>query len=279
MDVKSFQVIVRTEKSAYRYLFRQCFGSKRKIVCPRCKTERIYRLKTGYRSFMCRYDFSDYTGRWIGRVHIGPIQWLWVIKLFELEVSTRKIAHQVWISCPTALKATMTIRRAILAHAPEGDLLRGEVEADEAYFGGRRKGKRGRAAAVKVPVFGILERNGTALVSAVPDVSAKTLLSETVKKVRRGSIVYTDKFKGYDSLMFCGYRHLTIDHKKYFSSGKVYINGVEGFWSYAKERFIKYHGVSKNNFPLYLKEMEVRHNNRYNDIFDVIVSYLSDMVA
>ena len=53
-----------------------------------------------------------------------------------------------------------------------------------------------------------------------------------------------------------------IVHGKLFASGKAYINGLEGFWSYAKERLIKFHGISKENFPLYLKEMEFRYNNR-----------------
>jgi transposase len=79
-----------------------------------------------------------------------------------------------------------------------------------------------------------------------------------VKRVHRGGIVYTDKFKSYDSLMFCGYRHLQIDHTKRFVGGKVYINTLEGFWAFAKERLIKFHGVSKAHFPLYLKEMEFR---------------------
>jgi hypothetical protein len=76
-----------------------------------------------------------------------------------------------------------------------------------------------------VPVFGILERDGRVHVSVVPDVSAQRLLKLTVKKVRRGSVVYTDKFKSYDILMFYGYRHLKVDHHKYFSSGRVDING------------------------------------------------------
>jgi len=101
----------------------------------------------------------------------------------------------------------------------------------------------------------------------------------TVKTVRRGSIVYTDKFKSYDTLMFCGYRHLRIDHGKLFASGKVYINGLEGFWSYAKERFIKFHGVSKEYFPLYLKEMEFRYNNRHTILFHLIVRKLCFLVS
>jgi transposase len=202
-----------------------------------------------------------------------------ILKLFELEVSVRKMAQQMKLSYRAVYGAVNTIRMTILSHAADADvLLGGEVELDESYFGGRRKGNRGRGAAGKVPVFGILERGGIVQISAVPKVTAEILLSLTVKKVRRGSVVYTDKFKSYDSLMFCGYRHLKVDHGKYFSSGKVYINGLEGFWSWAKERLIKHHGVSKQQFPLYLKELEFRYNNRNSDIFDSIAKYLCDLV-
>lgn len=104
-------------------------------------------------------------------------------------------------------------------------------------------------------MFGILERKGIVRVEVLRNVTAEEILSHTIKTVRRGSILYTDKFKSYDSLMFCGYRHLRIEHGKIFTRGKVYINGLEGFWSYAKERLIKNHGVFKEKFPLYLKEM------------------------
>ena len=153
--------------------------------------------------------------------------------MFELEVSALRAAVQCGVRYPTALKAYDLLRYSILVSAPDApDLLAGEIELDESYFGGRRKGKRGRGAASKVPVFGLYERNGMVRVEVVPDVSARSLLEQTIKTVRCGSIVYTDKFRSYDSLMFCGYRHLRIDHGKTFSSGKVYINGLEGFWSY-----------------------------------------------
>jgi len=161
------------------------------------------------------------------------------------------MAQQMKLSYRAAYGAVSTIRMAILSHAADAAiLLGGEIELDESYFGGRRKGNRGRGAAGKVPVFGILERKGIVQVGVVPNVTAGTLLGLTVNKVRRGSIVYTDKFRSYDSLMFCGYRHLKVDHGKYFSSGKVTINGLEGFWSWAKERLMKHHGVSKQQFPL-----------------------------
>jgi transposase len=210
---------------------------------------------------------------------LSAVQWLSLIKLFELEVSVRKMSLQLGLSYRAVYGAVSAIRMAILSHAEDATtLLGGEIELDEAYFGGRRKGNRGRGAAGKVPVFGILEREGRVHVSVVPDVSAATLLKLTIKKVRRGSVVYTDKFGSYNSLMFCGYRHLKVDHQKYFSSGKVYINGLEGFWSWAKERLIKHHGVSKDYFPLYLKELEFRYNNRYEDLFDQVANYLCDLV-
>jgi transposase len=191
---------------------------------------------------------------------------LWLIKLFELEVSARKICEQIDLSYPTVLKALTVIRMAIVANSPDLQLLAGEIELDEFYFCGKRKGKRGRGAFNKVPVFGILERDGIVKVEVVNDVSAETLLNLNIKTVRRGSIVYTDKFRSYDALMCCGYRHLKVDHGKRFSTGKVYINGL------------KHHGVSKEKFPIYLKEMEFRYNNRNTQIFHELAKYLANLV-
>jgi transposase len=189
------------------------------------------------------------------------------------------MAAQLKLAYNTTYKAVTTLRLAIVAHAQDGaTLLQGEIEMDEAYFGGRRKGRRGRGAAGKVPVFGILEREGQVFVQVVPNVRAQTVLGLAVKKVRRGSIVYTDRFQIYDALMFCGYRHLQIDHRTQFSRGRVYINGLEGFWSYAKERLIKHHGISPRRFPLYLKELEFRYNHRHEDLFTTLVTYLCDLV-
>jgi transposase len=189
------------------------------------------------------------------------------------------MAFQLGLAYKTVYKAVTTIRMAILAHSKDFEkLLEGEIEVDESYFGGKRKGNRGRGAAGKVPVFGILERDGIVSVEVVPNVKAETLLDLTVKKVRRGSIVYTDRYRSYDALMFCGYRHLRVDHKTHFSKGRVYVNGLEGFWSFAKERLMKFHGISPDRFPLYLKELEFRYNNRYTDVYPILVKYLCSFV-
>lgn len=267
MKLESFEFITKSENRARLFLKKACWKNAL-IFCTRCNSRKVYRIiGKRYRCKRCRYTFHDFSKRW-----------LWIIKLFELELSASKIAQQVGLSYPTVLRAVTIIRLAILASKETEIFLGGEIEIDESYFGGRKKGKRGRGAARKVPVFGILERNGVVKVNIVSDVTAESLLNMTVRTVRRGSIVYTDKFRSYDALMFCGYRHIKINHSKQFASGKVYINGLEGFWSYAKERLIKFHGVSGEKFSLYLKEMEFRYNNRHGNIFNLMVHNLCNLV-
>lgn len=72
-----------------------------------------------------------------------------------------------------------------------------EIEVDESYLGGRRKAERGGVAANKIPVFGILERGGKVIVEVFEDVKFDTLLNLTLKKVKRESLVYPDKFRSY----------------------------------------------------------------------------------
>ena len=279
MDVKTFEKLIKTENSARLYFRKKCYKNRR-IFCARCRSPKVYRIAgKKYRCKECKYTFHDFTGRWNNKLKCSFKTWLWLIKLFELEVCALRAAVQCKISYPTALKAYDLIRYSILASAQDAqDLLGGEIELDESYFGGRRKGKRGRGASSKVPVFGIYERNGVVRVEVVKDVTARSLLDMTIKVVRRGSIIYTDRFRSYDTLMFCGYRHLRVDHGKRFVTGKVYINGLEGFWSYAKQRLIKFHGVSKEKFPLYLKEMEFRYNNRSHDIFELLAQNIVSFV-
>jgi transposase len=86
-------------------------------------------------------------------------------------------------------------------------------------------------------------------VEVVPDVKGDTLLELTIKKVKRGSLIYSDRFRSYNGLVSYGFKHRWIAHGKRFANGKVYINGIEGFWSFAKERLIKYHSVDPGRFP------------------------------
>ena len=81
----------------------------------------------------------------------------------------------------------------------EAGKLKGEIELDEAYFGGRRKGQRGRAPAGKSVVFGLLEREGRVYTKVVESVSAEELMQHIQAHTRKGSVYFTDAFRGYQS--------------------------------------------------------------------------------
>jgi len=272
MDFREIGKLVSEDRLSLEYLWKK----RGNTVCPSCSSsEFYYHQRWRVRCKGCKKDYWPLQGTKFTLLRISPSQWLSLVKLFELSTSARKASQEVHLSYKTTLRAYDILRRVLVEElAKTDDVLKGELEADEAYFGGKRKGKRGRGAGEKTIVYGILERGGRVSVSIVQDVSAESLMTETVKRVRRGSIVYTDKWRGYDSLMFCGYKHLNIDHRYKFKQGKVYINGIEGFWSFAKERLIKHHGISRQKFLYYIKEMEWRYNNRGKDLFEVLVDLM-----
>ena len=137
----------------------------------------------------------------------------------------------------------------------------GEIEVDESYFGGKRKGKRGRGAAGKIPVFGLLKRGGRVYAKIIPDASSATLMPIIERKVIPDSIVYSDCWKGYNVLDVSDFKHFRINHSKLFADDENHINGIENFWSQAKRHMRKFNGVPKAQFGLYLKECEWRFNN------------------
>ena len=271
--------IISDKASSLEFLCNR-FKRKHAINCTSCNSKKYYVMsRARLRCQNCRFDYKPFENTWLGNINIDFTKWLALIKLFELGTSARRAGIETGTSYPTALLAFDCIRRSILYNLAKSDRkVRGEIEADEAYFGGKRKGNRGRDAKNKTIVFGILERGGKVHVEIVKNVKTKTLLHGTIKKVKRGSIVYTDMWHGYDSLMFHGYRHMSVDHSKIFARGRVYINGIEGFWSFAKEQLAKHHGIGSEKFLLYIKEMEWRYNNRDNDKFSLLVDYLLGVI-
>jgi transposase len=137
----------------------------------------------------------------------------------------------------------------------------GEIEVDESYFGGSRKGKRGRGAAGKTPVFGLLKRGGKVYTKIIPDASSATLMPIIERKVIPDSIVYSDCWRGYNVLDVSDFKHFRINHSKLFADKGNHINGIENFWNQAKRHMRKFNGVPKEHFGLFLKECEWRFNN------------------
>lgn len=187
-----------------------------------------------------------------------------IIKCFALGLTSVQTAKYVGVNRHTVDRIFQIIREKI-AHYQEAtqDLFHGEVELDESYFGGKRKYERGRSTKSKIPVFGLLKRKGKVYTQIVPDVSRKTLMKIVRTKVVPDSVVYTDSWRSYDSLIIDGYKHFRINHSKHFARSKRnHINGIESFWSYAKRKLIKHYGIPPKRFYFYLKEQEFRFNHR-----------------
>lgn len=94
------------------------------------------------------------------------------------------------------------------------EVFAGEIEVDESYFGGTRKGKRGRGSAGKVPVFGLLKRGGKVYTKIITDTSSVTLFPIIEHRVIPDSIVYSDCWRGYNVLDVSDFKHYRINSLK-----------------------------------------------------------------
>jgi transposase len=230
--------------------------------CIFCDKYGLYKLKN--KRVKCRYCKKYYSLKKLKR----DIQ---ILYYFYLEISARKTAKELELNYQLVHRKFMEFRKFIVQYCNnEANKLNGEIEIDESYFGGKRKGMVGRGAKNKAIVFGILERKGKVHTIIVENIKAQTLMDAIKEKTKKGSVFYTDGFKSYASLHQFG-KHNVIRHDKdELVKDHNHINGIEGFWSYAKERFHKYHGIKKKNYPLYLKEMEFRFNQRNESIFNLL---------
>ncbi|MFO0796135.1 MAG: IS1595 family transposase [Gemmataceae bacterium] len=193
-----------------------------------------------------------------------------LLRAFALRTTAHHAARVVRCSYPTAYAAYTRFRLTLQAVTDdEKRPLLGELELDESYFGGKRKGKRGRGAGGKVAVFGILERAGRVYTVAVPDCKKETLMAKIEAATVKGSVFYTDEFTSYNDVQRHG-KHVPVNHQEAFAVGRAHINGIEGFWSFAKRLYRHVHGVDSGNFPLYLAEYEFRYNHRGEHLMDLL---------
>ena len=182
-----------------------------------------------------------------------------LIDYFVAGATARAASEVVGVNVKTATAFYLRLRQLIASKLPSYELS-GEVEADESYFGGRRKGKRGRGAAGKVAVFGLLKRGGKVYTAIIPNAKTETLLPIIRERVRPDSIVYTDTFRSYNALDVSDFHHMRINHSELFADRQNHINGIENFWNQAKRQMRKFNGIKQDNFYWFLKECEWRFN-------------------
>ena len=204
--------------------------------------------------------------KYIVRSRISQKKFREILKYFAEDIEATKIANLTGISRISINKILKNIRILMASECEKISKFSGEIEIDESYFGAKRvRGKRGRGAANKTPVFGMLKRDGKVYTQIVKNCSASELIPILSQYSELdSSTIYSDCWKAYDGLVdYAALAHYRVKHSKNeFANGKNHINGIENFWGYAKHRLAKFKGIKKENFLLHLKECEFRYNTK-----------------
>ena len=263
-----FQRQFPDDEACLKHMMKVRFGGT-ETECPKCgKHAKFYRMKRerAYECQHCRYQLHPTAGTFMHRSHLPLHKWFLAMFMFSTSrhgVAAKELQRQLGVSYPTAWRMGHLIRK----HMEDVDgewPLGGVVEADETLVGGKRPGKRGRGAAGKTVVFGMLERGGDVMAEVVPNVRKRTLRPIIAENVEPGSTVHTDELASYRGIDRAGYRHETTNHGAgEYVRGESHVNSVEGFWSRLKNSIRGTHvHVSGKHLQKYVKEFEYRYNRR-----------------
>ena len=236
-------------------------------ICSYCRYTKFWKLSDGrYRCVRCRRDQRFRTGTFWSKSRILPYWKGRLLEYFCLGVPAYRLRFRVPLHLHTIERFYRLVRLAIYQDSlRQLSRLAGEIEMDETMFGGRRPGKRGWGAEGKAIVFGMYQRNGKVLTFPIASRSRRILLPLIIQHTKPGSLYYTDDWHAYASLAIRG-NHVVVEKEKGQPRGRNHLNGIEGFWSYAKHFLYPYRGVPKQYFHLYLKEIEWRCNHRDQDL-------------
>jgi transposase len=242
--------------------------------CPECEQERVFKRyvtkqrRQSWTCTACGHHLHPTAGTIFRKSSTSLHLWFYAMYLMtstRCGISAKQLERELGVTYKTAWRMAKLIRQKLMG--PDETPLSGEVEADETYVGGRRRGgKRGRPSedSHKTPVFGMVQRSWQVAAIAVRNAKAKTLMPHVRKRVLPSSVVYTDELKSYDGLKRAGYHHRRIHHaEKVYVSGDVHTNTIEGFWSLMKRGINGvYHAVSAKHLQGYLNEYTFRYNHR-----------------
>ena len=221
--------------------------------------------------------------KYVTKSHLSERKFGELPRLFRADATALSAASPTGLNRDTANRHH-GMPRAHSAEACEADSpFDGEAEADESHFGARRaRGARGRGARGEAIVSGPPKRGGEVCTRIVPDVTRGTSTRVIEGKASKDPIMCTGGFAPpCDGLVDWGCKHhygVSRGESEFAGRGNPgdRIDGIEGFWGYAKNRLVRYQGVPKEDFYLHLRECEFRFNMRGRDMYRFMLRELRE---
>lgn len=243
--------------------------------CPYCGSTRVYDFsdKRTHKCADCRQRFSIKVGTIFEDTKLPLRKWfaaIWLLTSHKKGISSAQLARDLKITQKSAWFVLHRLRYAARTKSFNRPL-KGEIELDETFLGGKEKNKhiskrkhKGTGGSGKTAVFGMLERGGDLRAMKIPNVKARTIQGKIAENVEPGSNVMTDEWIGYEGLGM-QYHHHTINHSagEYVRQYFAHVNGIEGAWSHFKRQVYGiHHWISAKHVDQYLSEFTWRYNRR-----------------
>lgn len=265
------------DRACLDYLFKVRFPDGG--TCQECGHKDCFHPIEKRRAYVCGWcgnQLYPTAGTIFHKSSTSLVKWFFAIFLFSMSkngVAAMELQRQLGVTYKTAWRMAHEIRRLM---DEGGDLLKGTVEADETYIGGKRTGKRGRGAAGKTAVVGVLERMGGVRAKVVENVTADSVTRHIRQNVDVTAHVVTDELPVYNYVPKFGFKHDKVNHGSgEYVNGRIHTNTIEGFWSQVKRSIDgTYHHVSRQHLQNYVNEFSFRYNNRFLSIWGLLMARL-----